>query len=102
MNIEIRRDERIVCVTAFGSLTFDDVRALRERLSSELEPDGTLVIDAKAVTCVDTSAAQLLLWACQRVREARVEAPSQAWRDMTRLLGLEFEHSACSADTCES
>jgi len=94
MTMTIHKSGSVVHASLSGDLTVVEVAALHEQLMSELDSEGTLVVDAAEVTRIDTSIAQLFLFASHIVRTVRVDSPSPAWKSAMTALGLRLDSVA--------
>ncbi len=88
MSMTLTRTGSVVHATLSGALCVPDAATLHRELTAALDPETSLVVDAKAVSRLDASIAQLFLFVSGGVREFRVEDASPAWRDAWCVLGL--------------
>jgi anti-anti-sigma regulatory factor len=92
MSLTVTRSGSVVRISLVGDLGVASARELHGRLRTELDAEASIVVDASELTRLDTSIAQLLLFASRQVRALRVESAGAAWSDVWAVLGLPTVH----------
>jgi anti-anti-sigma regulatory factor len=88
MSLTVTRSGSVVRVALAGELGVVDAGMLHGRLLAESDPEASVIVDASALTRLDASIAQVLLFASRRVRTFRLESRGAALTDMWTVLGL--------------
>jgi anti-anti-sigma regulatory factor len=83
------KDGNMLHLALAGELGVSSAQAIYDELSSHLDEETSLVVDATQVSRIDTSILQLVYYASKRARDFHVAARSSAFAESWGALGLE-------------